>query len=375
MIGVFICLSFKILGFRRDPERICFRSIPMKFYLEVKNMKKGLSIALIFCFVLGLCAATLAEPPAPIPTLDIPVVKTWDDEGHETQRPEKVTVRLMRGATEVSSVDLISAGGWAGTFRSVPEYDANGAPIQYTVEEDPLTNYTPSYVQPQPASLTVGGLTRTEPNSTTTFDVSTNLIIAKKGDVFYLWTETALNAQQRNMLLNAVRNAETTKGDLGKLTVKSKNIWSGFGTFTTEENKKVTIGKDENAAASQRYIDFHNDKSAWSWFYLGALSLVDATGATVKNTYVAPTTSPTPTVTPSAPVTPTPTVTPSAPVSPTPSNDPTPAPTPTPDDVPVPTLPPLNPPQTGGRTSAMILLVSLAGVSLFAFAARSRKRR
>lgn len=35
-------------------------------------MKKGLSIALIFCFVLGLCAATLAEPPAPIPTLDIP---------------------------------------------------------------------------------------------------------------------------------------------------------------------------------------------------------------------------------------------------------------------------------------------------------------
>ena len=247
-------------------------------------MKKGLSIALIFCFVLGLCAATLAEPPAPIPTLDIPVVKTWDDEGHETQRPEKVTVRLMRGATEVSSVDLISAGGWAGTFRSVPEYDANGAPIQYTVEEDPLTNYTPSYVQPQPASLTVGGLTRTEPNRTTTFDVSTNLIIAKKGDVFYLWTETALNAQQRNMLLNAVRNAETTKGDLGDLKIKSENFWSGFGTFTTEENKKVTIGKDENAAASQRYIDFHNDKSAWSWFYLGALSLVDATGATVTNT-------------------------------------------------------------------------------------------
>ena len=128
-------------------------------------MKKGLSIALIFCFVLGLCAATLAKPPAATPTLDIPVVKTWDDEGHETQRPEKVTVRLMRGATKVSSVDLISAGDWAGTFRNVPEYDENGAPIQYTVEEDPLTNYTPSYVQPQPASLTVGGLTRTDPTA------------------------------------------------------------------------------------------------------------------------------------------------------------------------------------------------------------------
>lgn len=147
-------------------------------------MKKGLSIALIFCFVLGLCAAALAEPPAPIPTIDIPVVKTWDDEGHEAQRPEKVTVRLMRGERVVASKDLTAEGNWAGTFPGIAEYDADGMPIQYTVEEDPLTNYTPSYMQPQPASLTVGGLTRTTPNSTTYFDVSTNLIILKKEAIF-----------------------------------------------------------------------------------------------------------------------------------------------------------------------------------------------
>ena len=336
-------------------------------------MKKGLSIALIFCFVLGLCAATLAEPPAPIPTLDIPVVKTWDDEGHEAQRPEKATVRLMRGERVVASKDLTAEGNWAGTFPGIAEYDADGMPIQYTVEEDPLTNYPPSYMQPQPASLTVGGLTRTTPNSTTYFDVSTNLIILKKGSSFYIWTETALNAQQQKALVSAAKEAPLDNGSLENLAINHTDFWSGFNIFTTGESKSVTIGV--NNTDNQRYIDFTNDTSAWSWFYLGALSLVDATGATVKNTYVAPTTSPTPTVTPSAPVTPTPTVTPSAPVSPTPSNDPTPAPTPTPDDVPVPTLPPLNPPQTGGRTSAMILLVSLAGVSLFAFAARSRKRR
>ena len=336
-------------------------------------MKKGLSIALIFCFVLGLCAATLAEPPAPIPTLDIPVVKTWDDEGHEAQRPETVTVRLMRGERVVASKDLTAEGNWAGTFPGIAEYDADGMPIPYTVEEDPLTNYTPSYMQPQPASLTVGGLTRTTPNSTTYFDVSTNLIILKKGSSFYIWTETALNAQQQKALVSAAKEAPLDNGSLENLAINHTDFWSGFNIFTTGESKSVTIGV--NNTDNQRYIDFTNDTSAWSWFYLGALSLVDATGATVKNTYVAPTTSPTPTVTPSAPVTPTPTVTPSAPVSPTPSNDPTPAPTPTPDDVPVPTLPPLNPPQTGGRTSAMILLVSLAGVSLFAFAARSRKRR
>lgn len=170
-------------------------------------MKKGLSIALIFCFVLGLCAATLAEPPAPIPTLDIPVVKTWDDEGHEAQRPEKVTVRLMRGERVVASKDLTAEGNWAGTFPGIAEYDADGMPIQYTVEEDPLTNYTPSYMQPQPASLTVGGLTRTTPNSTTYFDVSTNLIILKKGSSFYIWTETALNAQQQKALVSAAKGS------------------------------------------------------------------------------------------------------------------------------------------------------------------------
>lgn len=230
-------------------------------------MKKGLSIALIFCFVLGLCAATLAKPPAATPTLDIPVVKTWDDEGHETQRPEKVTVRLMRGATKVSSVDLISAGDWAGTFRNVPEYDENGAPIQYTVEEDPLTNYTPSYVQPQPASLTVGGLTRTEPNSTTTFDISTNLIVAKKGNAFYIWTETALNGPQKAILVDAV-NQGSYPG-LNKLDVDLIVFWSGFGNFTTNDNEQVTIG--EKTAAGQRYIDFHDKEKTWSWFYLGAL--------------------------------------------------------------------------------------------------------
>jgi len=340
-------------------------------------MKKGLSIALIFCFVLGLCAAALAEPPSQIPTIDIPVAKTWDDEGHEAQRPEKVTVRLMRGERVVASKDLTAEGNWAGTFPGIAEYDADGMPIQYTVEEDPLTNYTPSYMQPQPASLTVGGLTRTTPNSTTYFDVSTNLIILKKGSSFYIWTETALNAQQQKALVSAAKEAPLDNGSLENLAINHTDFWSGFNTFTTGESKSVTIGV--NNTDNQRYIDFTNDTSAWSWFYLGALSLVDATGATVKNTYVAPTTSPTPTptVTPSAPVTPTPTptVTPTPTPTVTPSNDPTPAPTPTPDDVPVPTLPPLNPPQTGGRTSAMILLVFLAGVSLFAFAARSRKRR
>lgn len=228
-------------------------------------MKKGLSIALIFCFVLGLCAATLAEPPAPIPTLDIPVVKTWDDEGHEAQRPEKVTVRLMRGERVVASKDLTAEGNWAGTFPGIAEYDADGMPIQYTVEEDPLTNYTPSYMQPQPASLTVGGLTRTEPNSTTTFDISTNLIVAKKGNAFYIWTETALNGPQKAILVDAV-NQGSYPG-LNKLDVDLIVFWSGFGNFTTNDNEQVTIG--EKTAAGQRYIDFHDKEKHGAGFILG----------------------------------------------------------------------------------------------------------
>ena len=202
-------------------------------------MKKFLSIALALCLAFGLSAVASAErkprptptpTPTPVPaiTINIPVTKTWDDESHDTERPEKITVSLMNGETVVASIDLTAAKGWAGTFENVPEYDASGAPIQYMVAETAVENYTPSYEQPEAASLTVGTLERTEANSITYFNVSTNLIFAKKGNAFYIWTETALNAPQKAILVDAIDKGEYA--GLNNLDVDSIVFWNGFKT-------------------------------------------------------------------------------------------------------------------------------------------------
>ena len=200
-------------------------------------MKKFLSIALALCLAFGLSAVASAErkprptpTPTPVPaiTINIPVTKTWDDEGHEAERPEKITVSLMNGETVVASIDLTAEKGWAGTFENVPEYDASGAPIQYMVAETAVENYTPSYEQPEAASLTVGTLERTEANSITYFNVSTNLIVAKKGNAFYIWTETALNAPQKAILVDAIDKGGYS--GLNNLDVDSIVFWNGFKT-------------------------------------------------------------------------------------------------------------------------------------------------
>ena len=74
----------------------------------------------------------------------------------------------------------------------------------------------------------MSSLERTEANSITYFNVSTNLIVAKKGNAFYIWTETALNAPQKAILVDAIDKGEYA--GLNNLDVDSIVFWNGFKT-------------------------------------------------------------------------------------------------------------------------------------------------
>ena len=79
--------------------------------------------------------------------VNIPVTKIWDDEDDEQGlRPESVTVRLSRatdgGTEEIASRELSAANGWQAVFERMPEKDANGQQIEYTLTEDAVKNYT-----------------------------------------------------------------------------------------------------------------------------------------------------------------------------------------------------------------------------------------
>ena len=82
------------------------------------------------------------EQPEPTnPTLtDIPVYKMWNDsENAAGERPQSITVHLIRNGSLYRSLTLSAYDGWKGVFTDVP---ADGA---YSITEDAVLGYTAHY--------------------------------------------------------------------------------------------------------------------------------------------------------------------------------------------------------------------------------------
>ena len=76
-----------------------------------------------------------------VPTMDVPVSKTWAERGSSAWRPGSVTVRLRGSDGSERSMALSSANDWRGTFRDVPETTKSGVGITYQFTEDVVANY------------------------------------------------------------------------------------------------------------------------------------------------------------------------------------------------------------------------------------------
>lgn len=82
------------------------------------------------------------EQPEPTnPTLtDIPVYKMWNDsENAAGERPQSITVHLIRNGSLYRSLTLSAYDGWKGVFTDVP---TDGA---YSITEDAVLGYTAHY--------------------------------------------------------------------------------------------------------------------------------------------------------------------------------------------------------------------------------------
>ena len=74
--------------------------------------------------------------PVPPGTTSRKVLKLWDDEGHETERPAAITVRLIRDDGMVySAVTLTAENNWRHTWNGLD------AARQWYVVEDPVEGY------------------------------------------------------------------------------------------------------------------------------------------------------------------------------------------------------------------------------------------
>ena len=78
-------------------------------------------------------------------TVTISGHKTWDDNENENQaRPQSIFIKLHGDGQLLHRVEVTEADDWAWNFVDLPKY-ANGKEIKYSIQEEAVEHYTPSY--------------------------------------------------------------------------------------------------------------------------------------------------------------------------------------------------------------------------------------
>ena len=82
-----------------------------------------------------------------LPLVSITVQKLWNDTDDAAFRPDSITVNLMNGemVMDTAVVTPDENGNWFHTFADLPEYDAEGNKIAYTVKEVGADGYDAKY--------------------------------------------------------------------------------------------------------------------------------------------------------------------------------------------------------------------------------------
>ena len=82
------------------------------------------------------------EPPVTKEeTTEVTVTKVWKNDS-KTDRPESVTVELLRNGAVCDTVQLSDSNDWTHTFADLPVEDEDGAPYEYTAKEVSVPGYT-----------------------------------------------------------------------------------------------------------------------------------------------------------------------------------------------------------------------------------------
>lgn len=69
--------------------------------------------------------------------------KVWVDD-NSPDRPESITVNLLQNGELIDSKEVSANDDWIFSFDHLAKYDEQGAPFNYTIEEEPVDGYQPS---------------------------------------------------------------------------------------------------------------------------------------------------------------------------------------------------------------------------------------
>ncbi len=142
-------------------------------------------------------------------TITISGSKTWDDANDQDgKRPSSITIRLYANGVEQKDKEVTADDDWKWSFAGLPKYK-DGLEINYTITEDAVEDYTPTY---------------TDFNVTNTYTPEQTSVTVKKA-----WDDK--NDQDgirpESITVKLLANGEDTKKEL---VLSDGNSWTG--TFT-----------------------------------------------------------------------------------------------------------------------------------------------
>ena len=75
------------------------------------------------------------------------VLKVWNDAGQERERPDRITIQLLKNGEIYDTVTLSERNNWRYSWNDLPKYGKNGLPIDWRVVEVTPDGYTVSITQ------------------------------------------------------------------------------------------------------------------------------------------------------------------------------------------------------------------------------------
>jgi|GEM_PF-1907796 len=180
-------------------------------------------------------------------TLDVVGVTEWNDAGNESERPEKITVRLLAGGAEKASQEVSEGeyGLWAFSFDNLPIRDAQGQEIAYSVTADEIPSYTTVVESPSANTFRIVNTA-----GTAVIEVSTwtelQAALSAGGDIVLTADVTPDNPYWANPL--DVPSGVTAKLDLNGHTVDRGYTEQGFDGSVIKVSGTLTVIDSDPAA-------------------------------------------------------------------------------------------------------------------------------
>ncbi|MFC4386692.1 Cna B-type domain-containing protein [Gracilibacillus marinus] len=169
--------------------------------------------------------------------IDIKGTKTWDDNNY-SNRPESITVELLRNGEVIQTVEVTEKTIWTYHFDKLAEFDENGLPYLYTVNEQPVEGYVATIDQYDITNKLIFG--------------SVNLIKVDaddhkqglEGAVFTLFDESGNVIKEG---LTTDENGEIIVDQLhpGKYYFQETKAPTGYVLDASKHSFKVDIGQEE----------------------------------------------------------------------------------------------------------------------------------